>query len=79
MKMYVRAGVDYTLIIFQWKPNHSMYSRVAHFIVLSSQTNFFLLGTTFSYYLGLDYCRESKIKIFFAFFNPVQALQSFTK
>ena len=52
-------------------------SRLAQTIVLSSQTTFLVLATTFSHSLGLKYYEKVKIEKFQAFFNPAQAFQSF--
>ena len=51
--------------------------RLAQIIVLSSQTTFLVLATSFSHSLGLKYYRKIKIENFQAFFNPAQAFQSF--
>ena len=40
----------------------------------SSETEKFILETTFSHYLGLKQYRKPRIENFYAFFHPVQAL-----
>ena len=44
---------------------------------LSSQTQKFLLTTTFPHYLGQKKYRKPRFEKFYAFFHPVQALQRF--
>ena len=53
-----------------------MYNRVCHFIVVSIQTDIFVLWTNFSHYFGQKYDRKPKIEKFQAYFHPVKAVQS---
>ena len=55
-----------------------MLNRLGHAIVLSSQTIFFVLVTTFSHYLGQKHYRKQKIEKIYAFFPMAQAILSFT-
>ena len=69
MKSPLWAPSDYRVLVdcpVDWPKN-----------ALSSQTEKIMLATKFSHSLGLNHYRKLKIKIFYAFFNPAQALQSF--
>ena len=58
--------------------NMSMHSRLSQTRVLSSQNKNFLLKTTFPDYLGENYYRKPNFEKFYAFFDPAQAVQSFS-
>ena len=45
---------------------------------LSSQTEKIMLTTTFSHFLGLKHCKKPNFENFLTYFQPVQAIQSFT-
>ena len=55
-----------------------IYIRVSRIIVLSSQTNFLLMETTFPHYLGLKQCKKSKIEKIYEFLLLVKGVQSFS-
>ena len=57
---------------------YQVYSLGWPIMTVSFETDKFIWATAFSYYLGLKYCRKSKIEKFCAFFHLAQALQSFT-
>ena len=56
----------------------SKNSQSMWIIVLSSQTNFLLMETTFPHYLGLKHCKRSKIEKIYEFLLLVKGVQSFS-
>ena len=52
--------------------------KVSQIIVLSSQTNFLLMKTTFPHYLALKKCKKTEIEKNHEFLLLVKGLQSFS-
>ena len=57
---------------------YDLLIRLSQTIVLSSQNKNFLLKTTFPDYLGQNHHRKSNFEKFYEFFDPAQAVQSFS-